>query len=226
MATLAATGQDAFHNYFFPFPEGFAYTPANDAEALKAALDGSVCALLLEMVQGEGGVNVLDRDFVQTAAALCAERDVLLLVDEVQTGNGAPGTLYAYEQFGVKPGHTYNRKRTGRRSAHRRDAAGRKNRGTLTPSSHGSTFGGNPVCAAGALSVIDRIDDALLAGVRRKGAYIREKLEKHPAVGSVSGMGLMLGIQTKKTQRPSAHARWRRDCSSSPQRTKSACCRR
>lgn len=198
MATLAATGQDAFHNYFFPFPEGFAYTPANDAEALKAALDGSVCALLLEMVQGEGGVNVLDRDFVQTAAALCAERDVLLLVDEVQTGNGRTGTLYAYEQFGVKPDILTTAKGLGGGLPIGATLLGAKTAGTLTPSSHGSTFGGNPVCAAGALSVIDRIDDALLAGVRRKGAYIREKLEKHPAVGSVSGMGLMLGIQTKK----------------------------
>ena len=198
MATLAATGQDAFHNDFFPFPEGFAYTPANDAEALKAALDGSVCALLLEMVQGEGGVNVLDRDFVQTAAALCAERDVLLLVDEVQTGNGRTGTLYAYEQFGVKPDILTTAKGLGGGLPIGATLLGGKTAGTLTPSSHGSTFGGNPVCAAGALSVIDRIDDALLAGVRRKGAYIREKLEKHPAVGSVSGMGLMLGIQTKK----------------------------
>lgn len=198
MATLAATGQDAFHNYFFPFPEGFAYTPANDAEALKAALDGSVCALLLEMVQGEGGVNVLDRDFVQTAAALCAERDVLLLVDEVQTGNGRTGTLYAYEQFGVKPDILTTAKGLGGGLPIGATLLGGKTAGTLTPSSHGSTFGGNPVCAAGALSVIDRIDDALLAGVRRKGVYIREKLEKHPAVGSVSGMGLMLGIQTKK----------------------------
>lgn len=198
MATLAATGQDAFHNYFFPFPEGFAYTPANDAEALKAALDGSVCALLLEMVQGEGGVNVLDRDFVQTAAALCAERDVLLLVDEVQTGNGRTGTLYAYEQFDVKPDILTTAKGLGGGLPIGATLLGAKTAGTLTPSSHGSTFGGNPVCAAGALSVIDRIDDALLAGVRRKGAYIREKLEKHPAVGSVSGMGLMLGIQTKK----------------------------
>ena len=198
MATLAATGQDAFHNYFFPFPEGFAYTPANDAEALKAALDGSVCALLLEMVQGEGGVNVLDRDFVQTAAALCAERDVLLLVDEVQTGNGRTGTLYAYEQFGVKPDILTTAKGLGGGLPIGATLLGGKTAGTLTPSSHGSTFGGNPVCAAGALSVIDRIDDALLAGVRRKGAYIREKLEKPPAVGSVSGMGLMLGIQTKK----------------------------
>ena len=198
MATLAATGQDAFHNYFFPFPQGFAYTPANDAEALKAALDGSVCALLLEMVQGEGGVNVLDRDFVQTAAALCAERDVLLLVDEVQTGNGRTGTLYAYEQFGVKPDILTTAKGLGGGLPIGATLLGGKTAGTLTPSSHGSTFGGNPVCAAGALSVIDRIDDALLAGVRRKGAYIREKLEKHPAVGSVSGMGLMLGIQTKK----------------------------
>ena len=198
MATLAATGQDAFHNYFFPFPEGFAYTPANDAEALKAALDGSVCALLLEMVQGEGGVNVLDRDFVPTAAALCAERDVLLLVDEVQTGNGRTGTLYAYEQFGVKPDILTTAKGLGGGLPIGATLLGGKTAGTLTPSSHGSTFGGNPVCAAGALSVIDRIDDALLAGVRRKGAYIREKLEKHPAVGSVSGMGLMLGIQTKK----------------------------
>lgn len=197
MATLAATGQDAFHHSFFPFPTGFAYTPPEDAGALKKALDGSVCALLLELVQGEGGVNVLSRDFVQTAAALCAERDILLLIDEVQTGNGRSGTLYAFEQYGVAPDIVTTAKGLGGGLPIGATLLGAKTADTLTPSSHGSTFGGNPVCAAGAVSILDRIDDALLAGVRRKSAYIRETLGKHPAVEAVDGLGLMLGVKTK-----------------------------
>ena len=196
MATLAATGQDAFHHSFFPFPTGFAYTPPEDAGALKKALDGSVCALLLELVQGEGGVNVLSRDFVQTAAALCAERDILLLIDEVQTGNGRSGTLYAFEQYGVAPDIVTTAKGLGGGLPIGATLLGAKTADTLTPSSHGSTFGGNPVCAAGAVSILDRIDDALLAGVRRKSAYIRETLGKHPAVEAVDGLGLMLGVKT------------------------------
>lgn len=199
LATLAATGQDAFHHDFGPFPEGFRHVPANDADALKAALDvGDVCALLIETIQGEGGVNCLTEEYIRAAREMTEARDILLMIDEVQTGNGRTGTLYAYEQFGVKPDILTTAKGLGGGLPIGATLLGGKTAGTLTPSSHGSTFGGNPVCAAGALSVIDRIDDALLAGVRRKGAYIREKLEKHPAVGSVSGMGLMLGIQTKK----------------------------
>ena len=196
MATLAATGQDAFHHSFFPFPTGFAYTSPEDAGALEKALDGSVCALLLELVQGEGGVNVLSRDFVQTAAALCAERDILLLIDEVQTGNGRSGTLYAFEQYGVVPDIVTTAKGLGGGLPIGATLLGAKTADTLTPSSHGSTFGGNPVCAAGAVSILDRIDDALLAGVRRKSAYIRETLGKHPAVEAVDGLGLMLGVKT------------------------------
>ena len=130
------------------------------------------------------------------AAALCAERDILLLIDEVQTGNGRSGTLYAFEQYGVAPDIVTTAKGLGGGLPIGATLLGAKTADTLTPSSHGSTFGGNPVCAAGAVSILDRIDDALLAGVRRKSAYIRETLGKHPAVEAVDGLGLMLGVKT------------------------------
>ena len=196
LATLTATGQDVFHHDFGPFPGNFDYVPAGDFAALKKAADKDTCAVMMELVQGEGGVNVLSRDFVQTAAALCAERDILLLIDEVQTGNGRSGTLYAFEQYGVAPDIVTTAKGLGGGLPIGATLLGAKTADTLTPSSHGSTFGGNPVCAAGAVSILDRIDDALLAGVRRKSAYIRETLEKHPAVEAVDGLGLMLGVKT------------------------------
>lgn len=143
-------------------------------------------------------VKSIDRDFVQTAAALCAERDVLLLVDEVQTGNGRTGTLYAYEQFGVKPDILTTAKGLGGGLPIGATLLGGKTAGTLTPSSHGSTFGGNPVCAAGAISILERIDAALLEKVKQKGEYLRRRLENTPGITDVSGLGLMLGFSAQK----------------------------
>lgn len=199
ITTLAATGQDAFHTHFTPFTEGFVHAAPNDLAAMEEAMENPrVCAVLLELIQGEGGLRVLDPDYVKGVAALAKEKDILLMIDEVQTGNGRTGALYCYMNYGLEPDVVSTAKGLAGGLPMGAVLFNGKTRATLGAGDHGSTFGGNPVCAAGALSVIDRIDDALLAGVRRKGAYIREKLEKHPAVGSVSGMGLMLGIQTKK----------------------------
>lgn len=198
MATLAATGQDAFHHSFFPFPTGFAYTPPEDAGALEKALDGSVCALLLELVQGEGGVNVLSRDFVQTAAALCAERDILLLIDEVQTGNGRCGKLYSYMHHDIAPDIVTTAKGLGGGLPIGATLLGSRCADVLTLGSHGSTFGGNPVAAAGAVSILDRIDDTLLAGVLHREGLIRKALADVPGIVEITGRGLMLGIRCEK----------------------------
>lgn len=198
VTTLAATGQDVFHQYFGPFTEGFRYAEANSMESVAAACGKDTCAVMLEFIQGEGGVIPLDEQFVRQLFAFCQERDILVIADEVQTGVGRTGKFLAAEHYGVRPDITTLAKGLGGGLPIGAVLVEERLKPVMGYSSHGSTFGGNPVCAAGALSVIDRIDDALLAGVRRKGAYIREKLEKHPAVGSVSGMGLMLGIQTKK----------------------------
>ena len=197
IATLAATGQDVFHQHFGPFPAGFAYATPNDLSSVRALCEEeNACAVMLEVVQGEGGVRALDGDFLRGVEALCREKDMLLCIDEVQTGNGRSGTLYAFEQYGVAPDIVTTAKGLGGGLPIGATLLGAKTADTLTPSSHGSTFGGNPVCAAGAVSILDRIDDALLAGVRRKSAYIRETLEKHPAVEAVDGLGLMLGVKT------------------------------
>ena len=160
IATLAATGQDVFHHHFGPFPQGFVSVPANDTAAMQKALDEyPCCGVLMEMVQGEGGVNPLNPEYVQAVAAMCAERDVLFMVDEVQTGNGRTGTLYAYQQFGVNPDVVSTAKGLGGGLPIGACMIGEKAMNTMGASSHGSTFGGNPICAAGALNVIERIDD-------------------------------------------------------------------
>ena len=197
LATLTATGQDALHVSFGPFPEGFRYVPANDAGALEEALDsGSVCAVMMELVQGEGGVIPLEKDYVQRAAALCEEHDALLIIDEVQTGNGRTGTLYAFEQYGVKPDIVTTAKGLAGGLPFGCAMMGEKVKNTFTPGSHGSTFGGNPVCAAGAVYILSHIDGALLAGVRRRGDFIRDELTGAEGVKSVSGLGLMIGVET------------------------------
>ncbi|MBQ9162274.1 MAG: aspartate aminotransferase family protein [Clostridia bacterium] len=195
MLTLAATGQDVFHTDFYPFPEGFKHTPANDIEALKAALTDDVCALMIECVQGEGGVLPLDAEFVTAARTLCDERDILLIVDEVQTGNGRTGALYAYMNFGIIPDIVTTAKGLGGGLPIGACMMGEKVENTMTAGKHGSTFGGNPIAAAGAVTVIDRLDDEFLATVREKSAYLKEKLSKINGIHSVSGMGLMLGLE-------------------------------
>lgn len=198
LATLAATGQEAFHHHFGPFPEGFRYLPLGDVSALREALQAQdVCALLLETVQGEGGVRVLSAEYLQLARILTAERDVLLMVDEVQTGNGRTGKLFSYQHFGIVPDVVTTAKGLAGGLPMGACLLGEKVHDTLTAGSHGSTFGGNPICAAAALAVMEQLDDELLSEVYAKGEWIRRELEKLPGV-EVTGMGLMLGVRTSK----------------------------
>ena len=199
IATLKATGQAHFHQHFGPFPEGFRYVPANDAAALTEALShDDVCGLMLEIVQGEGGVNTLDPDYLALCDRLCHEKDIVFIIDEVQTGNGRTGSLYAYQQFGLRPDVVSTAKGLGGGLPIGAVLMGEKVQYVLGKGDHGSTFGGNPICAAGACSVIERLDDTLLAEVREKAACLRAALEKLPGVKSVSGLGLMIGIETER----------------------------
>lgn len=206
LATLTATGQDSFHTMFGPFVPGFKYVPANDLAAMQNAADDSVCAIMMECVQGEGGVNVLEKDFVTGIEALCREKDILLIVDEVQTGNGRTGKLYAYEHFGITPDIVTTAKGLGGGLPIGACMLGEKVKDTLTPGSHGSTFGGNPIAAAGAVSILKRLDSALFQSVTEKGKKITSFLRGLKNVRSVSGMGLMLGIETTKTPAELANA--------------------
>ena len=198
MATLTATGQEAMHVHFGPFLEGFKYASANDFSSLQELCDGSVCAVMLELVQGEGGVNPLNQQYVAEVARLCKERDILLIIDEVQTGNGRTGTLYAYMQYGIEPDIVTTAKGLGGGLPLGCAMLGEKVQNTLTAGTHGTTFGGNPICAAGAVSILSRIDDKLLSDVRDKGKYIVSELEGAKGVKSVTGLGLMIGIETEK----------------------------
>ena len=199
LTTLAATGQDHYHELFQPLTPGFVHAPANDLEAVKnAALQAKAAAVMIECVQGEGGVIPMEKAFVQGLADFCKKEDILLLVDEVQTGNGRTGELYAYMNFGVQPDVVSTAKGLGGGLPLGAVLFGEKTEFTLGAGDHGSTFGGNPVCCAGALSVLERIDDQLLKEVKEKSAYIFKTLEGAPGVESVSGMGLMIGIKTAK----------------------------
>lgn len=198
ITTLAATGQDSFHTVFDPFTPGFKYCPANDIEALQAAATDDVCAVLFECVQGEGGVNNLSPTFVSAIAKLAKEKDILIAVDEVQTGNGRTGTYFAYQQYGITPDIVTTAKGLGGGLPIGAVLFGEKLQDTMTPGSHGSTFGGNPVVAAGACSIVERIDDDFLSEVQRKSEKIRTALVKVKGIKSISGMGLMLGIETDK----------------------------
>ena len=159
----------------------------------------------MEMVQGEGGVNVLDKAFVDGVAALCKEKDILFLADEVQTGNGRTGKLYAYMNYNVQPDVVSTAKGIGGGLPLGVTMMGEKTEFTLTSGSHGSTFGGNPVCCAGAVSILERLDDALFDAVKQKGAYIKKELEGCKGVKGVSGMGLILGVATEKDASKVAH---------------------
>ncbi len=197
ITTLKATGQDHFHEFFFPFTEGFKYAPANDLDALKAMADDSVCAVMMELVQGEGGVFTLDEEFVKAVRALCDEKDMLLLVDEVQTGVGRTGSLFAFQGFDILPDAVSFAKGIAGGLPMGGFMASKKVSDVLGPGTHGSTFGGNPVASAAALAVLEQIDDKLLAEVNEKGAYIKNKVMEmsSPNVVEVRGKGLMLGIQ-------------------------------
>lgn len=196
ISTLAATGQAVFHQHFSPFTAGFAYLPANDLDALAARLaDNDVCAVLLEIVQGEGGVNALTDDYLQGVQALCRRQDVLLIIDEVQTGIGRTGSLFAYQQFGLMPDIVTLAKGLGGGLPIGAFLLGEKCQETLGKGDHGSTYGGNPVCCAAANVVLDRLDAAFLLAVQQKSAWLRERLAALPKVKSVSGLGLMIGIE-------------------------------
>ncbi len=200
IATLAATGQESLHTHFGPFPEGFRHVPAGDLDAMKAVLEEVPCAaVMMELVQGEGGVIALDPDYVRGVEALCREHDALLCIDEVQTGNGRTGTYFAYQQYGISPDIVSTAKGIAGGLPMGAVLFGERTADTLSRGQHGSTFGGNPVCAAAALSIVSRIDDELLADVRRKGDFIREALAGTPHVQDVTGLGLMIGIKTDKS---------------------------
>jgi acetylornithine/N-succinyldiaminopimelate aminotransferase len=202
LATLAATGQEAFHHDFGPFPQGFRHVPPNDIAALEAALSAEdVCALLLEIVQGEGGVLPLTAAYVEAAARFAAQRDILLMIDEVQTGNGRTGKLFAYQHFGISPDVVTTAKGLAGGLPMGACLLGSKVEAVLGSGSHGSTFGGNPVCAAAAVAVQERLTEALLADVEKKGLFLRRELEACPGVRSVTGLGLMLGVETQRNAR-------------------------
>ena len=200
ITTLAATGQDELHRDFQPLTEGFLYTPANDCAALKELVesDEAIAAIMFELVQGEGGVMPLTQEFVSCISEICAAKDILMICDEVQTGNGRTGTLYAWMQYGITPDIMSTAKGLGGGLPIGACLFGEKTENTLTAGTHGSTFGGNPAVCAGALNILSRIDDALLADVKAKSEYIVSELTGAPGVESVAGLGLMLGIKTTK----------------------------
>lgn len=198
LTTLAATGQEGFHKDFLPLTEGFLYAPAGDLEGLAQLLDGTVCAVLIEGVQGEGGVVPMDEDFVRGLRKLCDERDVLLMMDEVQTGVGRTGYFYSYQGYGIVPDVATSAKGLAGGLPIGACLVGEKLRNILKPGQQGSTFGGNPVVCAGAREVVRRVrEPEFLAEVREKGQYLTEKLKALPQVEFVRGRGMMLGIQLR-----------------------------
>ena len=202
LTTLAATGQDHFHQLFQPLTPGFLHVPANDCEALaKAVAEQKLAGVMLECVQGEGGVNPLTAEFVKLAETLCKENDIPLIIDEVQTGNGRTGMLYSYMHFGITPDLVSTAKGLGGGLPIGAALMGEKVQFVLGPGDHGSTYGGNPVACAGALSVLERLNDSFLASVRRKSGYVFSTLYNAPGVESVTGLGLMIGIKTLKPAR-------------------------
>ena len=199
LTTLAATGQDHFHELFQPLTPGFASFAVGDMDALKAlCANGTVAAVLIELVQGEGGVIPLDPAFVKELDAYLKEQDILLMIDEVQTGNGRTGSLYAYMQYGLQPDVVSTAKGLAGGLPMGATLMSEKVSSVLSYGDHGSTFGGNPVAAAAALSVVERLTDEFLADVTRKSKLIRSLLEGAPGIESVTGLGLMLGLKTTK----------------------------
>lgn len=199
ITTLKATGQDVFHKDFGPFPEGFLYAEPNNLSSVEELLkNNKCCAVMFEPVQGEGGVVALDYDFVSGLSALAEKYDVLLIADEVQTGNGRSGTLYAYMQYGITPDIVTTAKGLGGGLPIGAAMLFERVENTLTPGSHGSTFGGNPIAAAGAVNIISRLTDEVLLGVRERSKIIFDTLSGAPGIKSVSGLGLMIGIETEK----------------------------
>lgn len=195
VTTLSATGQDVFHRYFFPFTEGFDFVPANDFIAFTQACSDKVCAVMLELIQGEGGVLPVDPAYVRAVEQYCRERDILLIVDEVQTGVGRTGSLYCFMQYGVSPDIVTSAKGIGGGLPLAAVLFGDRTKDVFGPGDHATTFGGNPVACAGAVEIINRLDDEFLGEVTAKGEHIRQRVLKMPHVLGVSGLGLMLGIE-------------------------------
>ena len=199
ITTLAATGQDVFHKDFQPLTTGFVHAKANDLADVKAKVaENKVAAIMIECVQGEGGVNALDVDFVKGLAELCAQEDILLICDEVQLGNGRSGKLYGYMNYGIQPDIVSTAKGLCGGLPLGATMLGEKVEHVLGFSDHGSTFGGNPVCCAGAISTLSRLTDNVLQGVQERSKLIVDTLTGKPGVKSVTGMGLMLGVDTEK----------------------------
>ena len=198
IATLSATGQDVFHNYFFPFVEGFDNAIANDIESLKNTITDKTCAVMLETVQGEGGVNILDSEYLQQVRKICDEKDILLIVDEVQTGVCRTGKLYGYMHSGIKPDVVTSAKGLGGGLPIGVCMVNYKLKDVMGPSTHGTTFGSNPVVCAGANYIIDTVNTPeFIEEINKKGAYFKEKIEKIKGVKSVRQQGLMIGIEVE-----------------------------
>ena len=208
VTTLSATGQDVFHQYFFPFTEGFVFADANDTDSVKALLNDKTCAVMIELIQGEGGVMPLEQDFVKDIEKLCRENDLVLIIDEVQTGVGRTGKLYCYENYGIEPDIITSAKGLGGGLPFGACLCGEKLSAVLGAGTHGTTFGGNPVACAGALEILKRVDNPeFLSQVNEKGEYIREKLLKMDGVSQVRGLGLMIGIVLEKDNAKEVAAR-------------------
>ncbi len=202
LATLAATGQDVFHQDYQPLPGGFLYAEVGDREGLESLIRDHPCAaLMFECVQGEGGVMPIGQDFADTLRDLAEKYRLLLIADEVQLGNGRSGSLYGYMEYGLKPDIVTTAKGLGGGLPIGATLLSGTAADVLQPGDHGSTFGGNPVCCAGGVSILSRIDDALLQGVRERSAYIFRALSGAKGIRSVSGMGLMLGVETETPAR-------------------------
>ena len=199
LTTLSATGQEHYHELFNPLTPGFAYATAGDFDEMKnTALENKAAAIMIECIQGEGGVIPLDKEYVLDVAKFAKDNDIILIVDEVQTGNGRSGKLYSYMNYGIEPDIVSTAKGLAGGLPLGATLLGEKVQNVFGFGDHGSTFGGNPVCCAAAISILDRIDDSLLDEVKAKSKYIFDSLENADGVESVSGMGLMIGIKTVK----------------------------
>ena len=197
LTTLAATGQDRFHKDFNPLTPGFVHVPANDIEALKKAVaEYNVAGIMMEVIQGEGGVNALNQEYLMAADQLCHDNDIPFIIDEVQTGNGRTGKLYGYMNFKISPDIVSTAKGLGGGLPIGACMMNEKTESVLGYGDHGSTYGGNPVCCAGALSILKRLDDSFLGSVKRRSGYIMSSFYGAPGIESVSGMGLMIGVKT------------------------------
>ena len=195
LATLAATGQEEFHKFFGPFPGGFVYARP-DFESVKEKITDKTCAVMMELIQGESGVHVLDKNFVRQITEYCQARDILVIIDEVQTGNGRTGYMYAYQGYGIMPDIITTAKGLGGGLPIGACLLFEKTKDAFGYGDNGSTFGGNPVACAGAVSIVERLNEELFLEVRAKGEYLRTFLSKMPGVEEVTGLGLMIGVRT------------------------------